>query len=118
MSIIQGASRPSIMKSLSPFQDILVLRCIRPDRVVPAVLGYVSSVLGEKFVSPPPFDLAGSYSDSNCMTPLIFILSPGSDPFSSLQKYANEKGKEIAGISLGQGQGPKAEKLMDAAMKD
>merc|ERR1719379_3194466 len=105
------------MKELDRLQDLLVLRCIRPDRVVPAILLYVAGVLGEKFVSPPPFDLAGSYADSNCMTPLVFILSPGSDPFSGVQKYAGEKGKEIASISLGQGQGPKAEKLMDLAMK-
>jgi dynein heavy chain len=78
---------------------------------------YVSGVLGEKFVSPPPFDLGGSYGDSNCMAPLIFILSPGSDPFSALQKYATDKGKEVPCISLGQGQGPKAEKLMAEAMQ-
>ena len=43
----------------------MVLRCIRPDRVVPAVLEFVAGKLGEKFVKPPPFDLAGSYADSN-----------------------------------------------------
>ena len=43
----------------------MILRCIRPDRVVPAVLEFVAGKLGEKFVNPPPFDLAGSYSDSN-----------------------------------------------------
>eukprot|EP00438_Fugacium_kawagutii_P006795 Skav218523 [mRNA] locus=scaffold2478:215819:217028:- [translate_table: standard] len=45
--------------------DLMILRCIRPDRVVPAVLEFVAGKLGEKFVNPPPFDLAGSYSDSN-----------------------------------------------------
>jgi dynein heavy chain len=43
-------------------------------------------------------------------TPMIFILSTGADPTSSLLKYAQEKGKQLAVISLGQGQGVKAEK--------
>ena len=51
--------------SLNCAQDLMVLRCIRPDRGVPAVLEFVAGKLGEKFVNPPPFDLAGSYADSN-----------------------------------------------------
>jgi len=107
--------RPKSMADLDDFQAVLVLRCIRPDRVVPATLDFITSKLGEKFVTPPPFDLAGSYADSNSLSPLIFILSPGADPGSALYKFANEKGKEVNGISLGQGQGPKAEKLMEMA---
>lgn len=43
-------------------------------------------------------------------TPMIFILSTGADPTSSLLKYAQDKGKVISVISLGQGQGIKAER--------
>jgi len=119
MSIIKDPeTRPQMMDGLQALQDVLVLRCIRPDRVVPAVLEFITLKLGEKFVTPPPFDLAGSYADSNSLSPLIFILSPGADPGSTLYKFADEKGKEVASISLGQGQGPKAEKLMDKAKED
>ncbi|CAJ1434663.1 unnamed protein product, partial [Effrenium voratum] len=111
-------TRPKSMAQFGDFQDLMILRCIRPDRVVPAVLEFVASKLGEKFVNPPPFDLAGSYTDSNAMSPLIFILSPGADPGSNLYRFAAEKGREVASISLGQGQGPKAERLMDIATKD
>jgi dynein heavy chain len=103
---------------MDTLQDILVLRCIRPDRVVPSVLEFVTEKLGERFVTPPPFDLAGSYADSHCLSPLIFVLSPGADPGSSLFKFAETKGKEVAAISLGQGQGPKAEKLMSVAWEE
>jgi len=111
-------TRPKMLQGCEEFQDLMVLRCIRPDRVVPATLEFISAQMGEKFVNPPPFDLSGSYTDSNCLSPLIFILSPGADPGTALFKFASEKNKEIAAISLGQGQGPKAEKLMDAAQKD
>uniref|UniRef100_A0A7S1AC22 Dynein heavy chain n=1 Tax=Noctiluca scintillans TaxID=2966 RepID=A0A7S1AC22_NOCSC len=109
--------KPAAMKNFSRFQELLVLRCVRPDRVLAAILLYVSSCIGEPFVTPPPFDLAGSYSDSSSISPLIFILSPGADPFSALNMFGAEKGKQINGISLGQGQGPKAEKMMEEAMK-
>jgi dynein heavy chain len=48
-------------------------------------------------------------------TPMIFILSTGADPTSSLLKYAQDKGKQISVISLGQGQGVKAEKSIERA---
>jgi dynein heavy chain len=55
---------------------------------------------------------------SDFKTPIIFILSTGADPTSSLLKYASEKGKIISVISLGQGQGKKAEKLINRAKAD
>uniref|UniRef100_A0A7S2LWX2 Uncharacterized protein n=1 Tax=Zooxanthella nutricula TaxID=1333877 RepID=A0A7S2LWX2_9DINO len=119
MSIIKSPGRrPKVMQGLNSLQDVMVLRCIRPDRVVPAILDFIMEKIGEKYVVPPPFDLSGSYADSNNLSPLIFILSPGADPGSTLYKFAAEKNRDMASISLGQGQGPKAEKLMDKAREE
>jgi dynein heavy chain len=48
---------------------------------------------------------------------MIFILSTGADPTSALIKFANEKGKQLSVISLGQGQGKKAEVLINRSKK-
>ncbi|RXM97062.1 Dynein heavy chain 12, axonemal [Acipenser ruthenus] len=80
---------------------------------------YVTDKLGKKFVEPPPFDLTKSYADSNVTIPLIFVLSPGADPMASLVKFANDKnfgGDKFQAISLGQGQGPIAARMICAAM--
>jgi len=58
------------------------------------------------------------YNTSDYKTPIIFILSTGADPTSALLKYTQEKGKQISVISLGQGQGKKAEKLINRAKTD
>ncbi|XP_058438165.1 dynein axonemal heavy chain 12 isoform X2 [Marmota monax] len=108
-------------KNLNELQKIIILRCLRPDKITPAITNYVTDKLGKKFVEPPPFDLTKSYLDSNCTIPLIFVLSPGADPMASLLKFANDKsmsGNKFQAISLGQGQGPIATKMIRAAVEE
>ena len=102
---------------LDPMQKLCVLRSVRPDKVVPGMELYVKRSIGEKFVLPPPFDLATSFKDSNNVLPIVFVLSPGADPYGYLYKFADEMkfSKKLSNISLGQGQGPIAEKLINMA---
>jgi hypothetical protein len=60
--------------------------------------------MGEQYLSPPPFDLAGSHADSSVSQPLVFVLSPGSDPMAALLYFAETVKKKVDSISLGQGQ--------------
>lgn len=95
------------------------MRCIRPDKVVPAVQDFVEAQLGGKYVEPPPFNLHACYADSTPTTPLIFVLSPGSDPTAALLQFAGEKdmASRLQAVSLGQGQGPKAAALIAEGAK-
>jgi dynein heavy chain len=93
----------------------VILRCIRPDKLVPAISKFVVKNLGEEFVQPPAFELPLIYKDSSSTTPLIFVLSPGSDPMNALSKFGELKKKAIEPVSLGQGQGEKAENAIREA---
>eukprot|EP00741_Cyanophora_paradoxa_P002452 tig00000076_g2377.t1 len=104
---------------LNTFQKMLVLRSLRMDRVTPAIQEFVAEELGQRFIEPPPFDLASAYKDSSPLIPLIFVLSTGADPAAELYRFAEEMrfGKKLHAISLGQGQGPIAEKMITEAME-
>lgn len=96
---------------LDNLQKLLILRCLRPDKVVPAVRHFVTNQvhshaetlsdrantaaqMGPEFAEYPGFDLEGSYEDSSPTSPIVFILSAGSDPMSSILKFAEQKGMQ------------------------
>ena len=71
----------------TPFKKLLVLRCLRPDRITVALARFIREVLprGEDFIdmdSKSSFlDILSSvFADSEPQIPIFFILSPGSDP--------------------------------------
>ena len=101
-------------QKLSPFQKLLVLRGFRPEMTVFSTNKFVLTQMGVFFTESPPFDLEGCYQDSTPSVPLIFVLSPGADITDYLMDLAKAKDKEgLKIISLGQGQGPIAEALME-----
>ncbi|XP_073385492.1 uncharacterized protein [Physcomitrium patens] len=104
--------------SLSKFQKICLLRCIRPDKIVLAVSSYITEAIGKQFVEPLPLNLEACYKDSGSTVPLVFILSPGSDPMSALLKLAADNGAKLQTVSLGQGQGPVALAILKEAASD
>lgn len=81
---------PEPYSNVSDFVSLILLKAIRPDKIVNAVKKFIIRHMGRTFVEPPSFDLQASFADSNPTTPLVFILSPGSDPMDNLMSFAKE----------------------------
>ena len=99
----------------SELQKMILIRSLRPDRVIFAATTFVANSLGRKFVEPPVLDLQDVYNESDNKNPLIFVLSPGVDPTDNLRRLAaeNDLGDKFFSVALGQGQAPVATKLIE-----
>ena len=104
---------------LTDFQKLIVLKAFRQEKMMFAFQHYIIRHIGQFFVESPSVKISAIYEDMNCETPLVFVLSTGADPTLALDKFADEMGcKETMGvISLGQGQGKKAQALIKASVK-
>ena len=92
--------------SLNSFQKMIVLKIFREEKLVFATSKYVAEKMGQSFTESPPIQLAEIYPDTDYKTPIIFVLSSGSDPTGALIKFAEEMNmlSRLSSISLGQGQ--------------
>ncbi|XP_028320044.1 cytoplasmic dynein 2 heavy chain 1 isoform X2 [Gouania willdenowi] len=96
----------SITKKITPFQQLLLVQAIRPDRLQSAMIAFVSKALDMKELSPPPLNLRRLYTETMESEPVLIIISPGADPSQELAELAAETaGRDnYHEISMGQGQ--------------
>jgi dynein heavy chain len=106
---------------INPFQRLLIIRCLRPDRVYNGVKRYVMTRMGEAFVQPPVLDYNRIHAQSSPNTPVVFVLSPGADPQSDIQALGATLGfttpTKFKFLALGQGQASKAEEMLDQGIQ-
>ena len=115
----EGAPKGHWNKRLNSFQKLALIKYFKPEALIECLSSFVADKMGKAFIENPPTDLPTLYDDMTNSVPLIFVLSSGSDPMAAFLRFAKEKEYEdrIQSISLGQGQGPVAEKLIAAAVK-
>ncbi|KAM4891097.1 dynein axonemal heavy chain 10 [Sylvia borin] len=105
--------------SVTDFQKLLLLRCFRVDRMYRAVTDYVTVTMGETYVQPPVISFDAILQQSTPFSPVVFILSPGSDPVSDLMKLAERtdfKADRLKFLAMGQGQEEIALQLLEEAV--
>jgi dynein heavy chain len=103
---------------LSHFQKLILLRFLRPDKVIQAMQLFVSHHLGPKYIDYPVWDFERVFQLSAPNTPIIILLSSGANPTEELSKYAAQKdmSKRFTIISFGQHQGPIAQRAIETAI--
>nr|XP_022345562.1 dynein heavy chain 2, axonemal-like isoform X2 [Crassostrea virginica] len=101
-------------------QRMLLVRSLRPDRVSFCATSFIINNLGSKFTEPPVLDMQQVVEDSTTRTPLIFVLSPGVDPTSSLIQLSESSGmaQRFYSLSLGQGQAPIATRMIKQGVRE
>jgi dynein heavy chain len=132
----ENVSLPSSWKKLNqePFKKLLVLRALRPDRMIPSLSKFIREVLpeGDNFVGMDQNlsfaeILESAYIDatqeSQLNSPIFFILSPGADPVREVEKLGEKKGfsekkNNFHSIALGQGQDIVAEAKLNLSYKE
>lgn len=99
----------------------MLIRCFRMDRVYRASSLYITKIMTEKYIMPPVVSLDEIYEQTTSTTPVVFILSPGSDPTNDCMKLAKRcdiPDDQFKYISLGQGQERAALKLLGDAIEN
>ncbi|KAI8924469.1 dynein heavy chain and region D6 of dynein motor-domain-containing protein, partial [Entophlyctis helioformis] len=102
--------------SLDAFRRLLLVRSWCLDRTVMMAKQYIASSMGQRFAESQILDLDSLLGESNNRTPMICLLSQGSDPSSDIENLSKKYKIDIKAISMGQGQEVHARKLLSAFM--
>jgi dynein heavy chain len=76
---------------LNDFERLMLLRCFCQSRINFAINNYITKIMGEKYITPPTIYFDSIFEQSTSQIPIIFILSPGSDPTNDIQKLTERK---------------------------
>ncbi|XP_060586003.1 dynein axonemal heavy chain 6-like [Ruditapes philippinarum] len=106
-------------KRLTSFQKLMFIKVFKEEKTIFGTTDFVRENLGNQFVESPNVALQTLYNDMTKVAPLVFVLSTGSDPMGAFLRFARETGNtdKVQSISLGQGQGPVAEKMIKSAIQ-
>ena len=111
-----------IQSRLTPFEFLCLLRCARVDRITAATTQFISSTLGEQYVTPPIVNYDSIFNATSARTPVVFVLSPGADPAFDVLKLGEKKGfrlgEKLEFMALGQGMGPRAAELISSSARE
>ncbi|XP_055965046.1 dynein axonemal heavy chain 5 [Sorex fumeus] len=103
-------------KSLDCFRRLLLIRSWCPDRTIAQARKYIMDSMGEKYAEGVILDLEKTWEESDPRTPLICLLSMGSDPTDSIIALGKRLKIETRYVSMGQGQEVHARKLLQQTM--
>jgi dynein heavy chain len=98
--------------SLDVFRRLLLVRSWCPDRTLVQARKYIQDSLGDRYAEGVILDIEKVWEESESRTPMVGMLSMGSDPTQSIELLAKKLKIEYRAISMGQGQEVHARRLM------
>ncbi|KAL4171660.1 hypothetical protein KRP22_009750 [Phytophthora ramorum] len=114
------------------FHRLLLVRSLREDRTIPAVLDFIRAIefiegsvgsglsrlpaLGPRYAEPITDTVESVYQEMRAETPVLYLLSPGADPTESIEQLARRKRQSVTTISMGEGQEAVAARTVASAM--
>ncbi|XP_045541937.1 dynein axonemal heavy chain 5 [Papilio machaon] len=105
-------------ESLDVFRKLLLIRSWSPDRTLSQARKYIVDSLGTEYGEGRILNLESTWQESEPRTPLICILSIGSDPSAQIATLAKSKDIVLKAVSMGQGQEIVARKMISDSMSE
>ena len=115
---VEGAEIPGEFKEkLNSLDKLMLLRAMRPDRLVNSLTSFVGDTMGKDYITQKPFNMASTFEETSKRSPVFFVLFAGVDPTPWVESLGKEKGisaenKRFINISMGQGQEGPAEAIV------
>ena len=75
---------PGDWRQLKLFDKLLVVRCLRPDRIVHALRMFIVEVMGRYMFDDFAIPLEEVLAETPVVSPILFVLSSGSDPTNDI----------------------------------
>ncbi|XP_033755107.1 LOW QUALITY PROTEIN: dynein heavy chain 5, axonemal-like [Pecten maximus] len=104
--------------TLDVFRRLLLVRSWCPDRTMAQARKYIADTLGDKYAEGVILDLEKMWMESTSRTPLVCLLSMGSDPTTLIEALAKKHKIECHAISMGQGQEVHARRLLTQGVQN
>lgn len=97
-------------EQLDDFQKLILIRIFHPNKVAQGIREYIAKGMGTKFAYPSYCNISKSFDESTILTPLLILLSDGTDPIESVTHFARRRGyaESMKLISLGNEMGAQA----------
>jgi dynein heavy chain len=108
----ENAPLPDGYEKLDILGRLLLVRSWCPDRTVAQARRYLAESIGPRFAESVILDMEAMWKESSVRTPMIGLLSMGSDPTAAIQHLAKQNKIECRDVSMGQGQEVHARKLV------
>jgi len=121
---IEAAERerlPLEYKNMPPLERLCLMRCLRPDRMSFAIESYIKEEMGQQYVDDVDNAVATVLPETDPATPVYFILSPGVDVVSEVEKsakIAGMVGEKWSDVSLGEGKDIVSDREVDRQCKE